>query len=139
MGIHTSVQAATPQMNLPRMQLTAGMHVIHVQVASTPQQREVGLMFRTDLPVNEGMLFVFEQAGPLCFWMKNTPTALTAAFITDDGTIVNLEDMAPLSTDSHCATKSVRYVLEMNRGWFKKRGIQPGSRLAGSAFAPPGK
>ncbi|MGQ0711746.1 MAG: DUF192 domain-containing protein [Rhodoferax sp.] len=137
LGVHATAQGSTPQTNLPRTQLTAGMHVIHAQVASTPQQRETGLMYRTNLPTNEGMLFVFEQAGPLCFWMKNTPTALTAAFVADDGTIVNLEDMTPLSTDSHCATKQVRYVLEMGRGWFQKRGIRPGHRLSGPVFAAP--
>ena len=110
------------------------MHLIDTQLAQTPEQRQIGLMWRKDLPQNEGMLFIFEQPSVQCFWMRNTLTALTAAFLDDDGTIVNLADMKPQSDDSHCSTKPVRYVLEMNQGWFKKRGIQAGFKLTGSAF-----
>ena len=123
-----------PQMDLPRVQLTAGMHRIDAQVAQTPDQRSIGLMFRKDMPHHEGMLFVFEQPSGLCFWMKNTLLPLTAAFVADDGTIVNLADMKPQTTDSHCASKPVRYVLEMNQGWFAKRGFKAGSKLGGTPF-----
>ncbi len=123
-----------PQLNLPRVQLAAGMHLIHAQLAATPQARTVGLMFRQEMPANEGMLFVFEQPATQCFWMKNTLLPLTAAFVADDGSIVNLADMQPQSLDSHCSDKPVRYVLEMHQGWFKKRGIQAGARLSGQAF-----
>lgn len=125
-----------PQTRLARIKLGAGMHLIDTQLAQTPEQRQIGLMWRKDLPQNEGMLFVFEQPSVQCFWMRNTLTALTAAFVEDDGTIVNLEDMKPQSDDSHCATKPVRFVLEMNQGWFKKRGIQAGFKLTGPAFKP---
>ncbi|CAN1558630.1 COG1430 Uncharacterized conserved protein [Burkholderiaceae bacterium] len=124
----------TPQTNLPRMKLQAGMHQMDVQVAQTPEQRSIGLMFRAEMPTHEGMLFVFEQPSVQCFWMKNTLLPLTAAFVADDGTIVNLADMKPQTTDSHCSTKPVRFVLEMNQGWFAKRGLKAGSRLAGVAF-----
>ena len=77
------------------------------------------------------MLFVFEQTAVQCFWMMNTLLPLTAAFIADDGTIVNLADMKPQTTDSHCSAKPVRYVLEMNQGWFSKKGIAAGARLSG--------
>ena len=120
---------AKPQLNLPRIQLQAGMHLIDVQVASLPAQRNTGLMWRQNMPVNEGMLFVFEQASIQCFWMKNTPIPLTAAFLADDGTIVNLASMQPLSTQSHCSSAPVRYVLEMQQGWFAKRGFLSGSRI----------
>ena len=126
----------TPQTNLPRIKLQAGMYQIDAQVAQTPDQRSIGLMFRADMPAHEGMLFVFEQASVQCFWMKNTLLPLTAAFIADDGTIVNLADMKPQTTDSHCSTKPVRFVLEMNQGWFAKKGLKAGSRLAGVAFKP---
>ncbi len=121
-------------MNLPRVKLSAGMHQIDAQVALQPEQRQIGLMFRQEMPAGEGMLFVFEQAGKQCFWMKNTLIPLTAAFVADDGTIVNLADMKPLVTDSHCSEKPVRYVLEMNQGWFAKKGIKAGSRLRGQVF-----
>jgi uncharacterized protein len=123
-----------PQRNLPRVTLKAGMHLIQAQVASTPEQRATGLMFRTDMPANEGMLFVFEEPAGQCFWMKNTLLPLTAAFVADDGTIVNLADMKPRTLESHCSEKPVRYVLEMNQGWFAKRGLQVGSRLGGPPF-----
>lgn len=120
-----------PQLQLPRVTLNAGMHLIHAQVASTPTQRSIGLMHRREMPAHEGMLFVFEQPAGQCFWMKNTLLPLTAAFVADDGTIVNLADMKPLSLDSHCSAQPVRYVLEMNQGWFDKRGIQAGAKLGG--------
>jgi len=127
-------QPESPQMNLPRVNLKSGMFLIDAQVVSTPEQRAVGLMFRKEMPANEGMLFVFEQSAGQCFWMKNTFLPLTAAFIADDGTIVNLADMQPQSLDSHCSTKPVRYVLEMHKGWFAKRGLKAGSKVTGGPF-----
>ena len=124
----------SPQMDLPRVKLTAGMHQIDAQVATTPMQQQVGLMWRKEMPQHEGMLFIFEQATRQCFWMKNTLLPLTAAFVDDDGTIVNLADMKPQTTDPHCSAKPVRYVLEMNQGWFAKKGIKAGARLGGQPF-----
>ena len=123
-----------PQLDLPRTRLFAGIHQIAAQVAKSPEQRSTGLMFRKEMPQSEGMFFVFEQPSQQCFWMKNTPLPLTAAFVADDGTIVNLVDMKPLSTDSHCSAKEVRYVLEMNQGWFAKKGIKAGSKIGGPPF-----
>lgn len=123
-----------PQLTLPRTTLSAGMHLIQAQVAATNEQRATGLMFRKEMPANEGMLFYFEQPSTQCFWMKNTLLPLTAAFVADDGTIVNLADMKPQTTNSHCSAQPVRYVLEMNQGWFAKRGIKAGSKLGGPPF-----
>lgn len=125
----------SPQLDLPRVTLNAGMHLIQAQVATTPQQQAIGLMHRKEMPANEGMLFIFEQATRQCFWMQNTLLPLTAAFIADDGTIVNLADMKPQTTESHCSARPVRFVLEMNQGWFAKRGLKAGSRLGGPVFA----
>ena len=125
--------AGEPQ-RLQAIQLTAGMHVIRAELAITPEQRQKGLMFRRDLGANDGMLFVFEQPMPQCFWMKNTPTPLSIAFLADDGTIVNLADMQPFDERSHCSAKPVRYVLEMHQGWFAKRGLKPGFKLGGPPF-----
>ena len=129
-----TVAQEVPQTNLQRIKLTAGMYVIDAQVALTPEQRQIGLMQRKDMPQHEGMIFIFEQASKQCFWMKNTILPLTAAFVADDGTIVNMADMKPEATDPHCSSKPVRYVLEMNKGWFAKKGIKPGSKLAGPIF-----
>jgi len=120
---------------LAQVRLNAGIHNINAELASTPQQREIGLMFRNAMPANDGMLFVFEQPGQQCFWMRNTLIPLSVAFIGDDGSVVNIDDMKPQTLDSHCSTKPVRFVLEMNEGWFAKRGIKAGSRLRGGPFA----
>jgi uncharacterized membrane protein (UPF0127 family) len=121
---------------LQAITLTAGMHNIRAEVAQTPQQRQKGLMYRRDLASHEGMLFVFEEASPQCFWMRNTPLPLSIAFLADDGTVVNIADMQPQSDDSHCSTKPVRFALEMNQGWFAKRGIKAGGKLGGPPFKP---
>ena len=120
---------------LAQVRLNAGIHNINAELASTPQQREIGLMFRNAMPANDGMLFVFEQPGQQCFWMRNTLIPLSVAFIGDDGSVVNIDDMKPQTLDSHCSAKPVRFVLEMNEGWFAKRGIKAGSRLRGGPFA----
>lgn len=125
-----------PQTTLPRIKLQAGMFQIDAQVAQTQEQRSIGLMYRSEMPQHEGMLFVFDQPATQCFWMKNTLLPLTAAFVADDGTIVNLVDMKPQTTDSHCSEKPVRFVLEMHQGWFAKKGLKAGSRLSGVAFRP---
>jgi len=106
-------------------------------VARTPDQHEIGLMFRTAMGASEGMLFIFERAGQQCFWMKNTLIPLAVAFVADDGSIVNLDEMKPQTLNSHCSTKPVRFVLEMNMGWFAKRGIKEGSKLTGEPFGTP--
>lgn len=120
-----------PQMDLKRVSLGAGMHRIDAQLALTPEQRQIGLMWRKKMPAHEGMLFVFEQPSQQCFWMKNTLIPLTAAFVADDGTIVNLVDMQPQTLNPHCSAKPVRYVLEMNVGWFAKKNIKAGSKISG--------
>jgi uncharacterized protein len=130
-----SVPAQTPQPRLPAITLNAGIHLIRAELAQSPEERMNGLMFRASMPVNDGMLFAFEQPGVQCFWMKNTLLPLSAAFVADDGRIVNIEEMQPRSEDSHCSAKPVRFVLEMNQGWFARRGIKPGSRLQGAPFA----
>ena len=130
----TAIAQDQPQTNLPRVKLTAGMHQIDAQVASTVDQRMTGLMHRKEMPQQEGMLFVFEQPAQQCFWMKNTLLPLSIAFVDDDGTIVNIDEMKPQTLDSHCSAKPVRYVLEMNTGWFSRKGIKAGHKLAGAPF-----
>ena len=126
-----AVSAQNQAQDLRAITLTAGMHNVRAQVAATPQQRQVGLMFRREMPAHEGMLFVFEQPSPQCFWMRNTWLPLTIAFLRDDGTVVNLEDMEPMTDDSHCSKEPVRFALEMNKGWFAKRGLKAGAKIAG--------
>lgn len=127
--------AQEPQSDLPRTVIQAGMFQIDAQIASSPQQRQIGLMFRKDMPTHEGMLFIFEEPQKLCFWMKNTLLPLSAAFLDDEGAIVNLVEMQPQTTDSHCSEKPVRYVLEMNQGWFAKKKIGKGYKLKSPIFS----
>ena len=116
---------------LPVKTLTAGMHVIQAEIASNDATRARGLMHRKELAPNSGMLFVFEQPNVQCFWMRNTLIPLSIAFIQDDGTITNIADMAPMTENSHCSTTPVRYTLEMEQGWFAKRGITAGKKISG--------
>lgn len=120
-----------PQPPLPTTQLSAGIHIIRAEVANTDATRQAGLMFRKELPGNDGMLFVFERPDVQCFWMRNTLLPLSIAFIADDGTIVNIDDMAPQTEDPHCARKPVRYALEMTQGWFDEHGIKAGRKIDG--------
>jgi uncharacterized protein len=116
---------------LPRTELSAGGHLIRAEVADNFVARMQGLMHRTSLGANEGMLFVFDEPGIQCMWMKNTLIPLSVAYLADDGTIVNVEDMKPHSEDSHCTKKPVRFALEMNVGWFAAKGLRPGAKLRG--------
>jgi uncharacterized membrane protein (UPF0127 family) len=68
--------------------------------------------------------------------MRNTPLPLTIAFIADDGTITQLADMTPKSEQTHCSQQPVRFALEMEQGWFAKRGLAPGAKITGLP-APP--
>ena len=116
---------------LPVVQLNAGMHLIRAEVAADFPSRMQGLMYRSAMPSNAGMLFIFDEAGPQCMWMKNTLLPLSVAFIDEAGKITNIADMEPQTEDSHCAKRAARYALEMNKGWFAARGIKPGSRIGG--------
>jgi uncharacterized membrane protein (UPF0127 family) len=122
---------AQPVAGLPTVQLNAGMYLIRAEVAADFASRAQGLMYRKQMPSNAGMLFIFDEPGAQCMWMKNTLIPLSVAFMDDSGAIVNIEDMAPQTEDSHCASRPARYALEMNRGWFAARGIKPGMRLGG--------
>ena len=127
------VLASTPALaqQLPVLQLNAGMHLIRAEVAADFASRAQGLMYRSSMPSNAGMLFIFDEAATHCMWMKNTLLPLSVAFIDERGTIINVEDMEPQTEDSHCASRPARYALEMNRGWFAARGLKPGSRIGG--------
>lgn len=114
-----------------RLTLRIGSHGFQVEVAATPQQRERGLMGRSRLPENGGMLFVFDDAGRHCFWMRNTPLPLSIAFIDDAGRIASLADMQPHTETLHCPATEIRYALEIPQGGFRQRGIASGMQVKG--------
>ena len=130
LGLAITISAAVAQ-SLPQVQLQAGMHLIRAEVAADYGSRMQGLMYRTAMPSNAGMLFIFDEATTQCMWMKNTLIPLSVAFMDERATVINIEDMAPQTEDSHCARRPARSALEMNRGWFAARGIKPGSRIGG--------
>ena len=102
---------------------------IYVEIADTPEERAEGLMFRSSLPADRGMLFVFPEPQPLAFWMKNTAIPLSIAYIARDGTILEIHDMEPYSLESVASRQPALYALEVNQGTFERLGIEPGDRL----------
>jgi len=116
---------------LPAIDLSAGMHRIRAEVADSMGSRMEGLMYRKSMPLNAGMVFVFDENDKHCMWMKNTLIPLSVAFIDEGGAIINIADMQPHSEQSHCAARPARYALEMNKGWFAERGIKAGVKLRG--------
>jgi uncharacterized membrane protein (UPF0127 family) len=107
--------------------LNVGINAIHAEVAANNPDRERGLMFRTALGGNQGMVFVFDRADMECMWMKNTLIPLSVAFMDDSGRILNIEDMQPQTENNHCAKAPARYALEMSLGWFTAHGVKPGA------------
>ncbi len=122
---------------MPRIELTAGFHRIEAEVAANNPDRMQGLMNRRSMAPNQGMLFVFPQAARHCMWMRNTYLPLSVAFLDDDGRILNIEDMAPQTETSHCASAAARFALEMNQGWFAGKGVKAGLRIVGVDKSPP--
>lgn len=117
--------------SLPVIELKAGKEKIQAEVASTPESQQIGLMYRTSMGANSGMLFAFRDKAGHCFWMRNTLIPLSIAFIGDDGRIVNIEEMEARTENNHCPQKPVRFALEMNQGWFTQKKIKPGSLIEG--------
>ncbi len=116
---------------LPTKTLTIGTHKLTAEIAITPEQRQTGLMNRFSLKPDHGMLFLSERPEPQSFWMRNTYVALSIAFISADGTILNIEDMQPQTDDPHWSKGAALYALEMKKGWFAERGIAPGDSVKG--------
>lgn len=124
--------AAQSPYRLPVIPLEAGGHAIRAEMASSETQHTRGLMQRSSMPENHGMLFVFEAPARYCFWMKDTLIPLSIAFIDDEGRITDLADMRPRDEDNHhCPSRPVRMALEMNQGWFAARRIGPGQHVQG--------
>jgi len=115
---------------LETVEMAAGSRMLKVELARTADEREKGLMFRKSLGENEGMLFVFPSDEQLAFWMKNTSIPLSIAYIASDGTIREIHDLEPFSLEAVKAGRSVRYALEVGRGWFEKAGLREGERLS---------
>jgi uncharacterized membrane protein (UPF0127 family) len=103
---------------------------VRVEIADTDAERQRGLMGRTALPEDQGMLFVFGGEQELSFWMRNTLIPLSIAYIDSEGRIVDIQDMKPLDDDPphYVSAEPARYALEVNRGFFEKHSIMVGDR-----------
>ncbi len=123
---------------MPVLELFAGMHRIEAEVAATPNSRASGLMQRKVMAMQHGMLFIFPVVARHCMWMRNTYLPLSVAFLDEQGSIINIEDMQPQTDDSHCAARPARYALEMNLDWFKNRSLETGFMITGVDKASAG-
>jgi uncharacterized protein len=118
--------------------LEIGSHPIHAELANTPESRNTGLMQRDYLCTDCGMLFIFPKADRHKFWMKNTLIPLSIAFISASGSIINIAEMQPNTTEIHITQEDALYALEMNKGWFENNGIKSGDQMRGLQRAPKG-
>ncbi len=124
---------------LPVIPLSLGSGTLEVEVASDQSQRAQGLMHRSAMPANQGMLFAYPAPAYFCMWMKNTKIPLSVAFIDAQGKVINIADMAPQTETNHCTERNATYALEVNRGWFTRHGVTAGSQIIGLERAPQGK
>jgi uncharacterized protein len=112
-----------------------GPRTFMVEIATTPGERERGLMFREQLAPDAGMLFVYAQDQPVSMWMKNTLIPLDMLFIARDGRIVKIAARTvPLSTVVIASDGSVAAVLELNGGTADRLGLRPGDRVRYATF-----
>lgn len=119
-----------------RVPLRCGDVSVLVEVADDPAERARGLMMRREMAEDHGMLFVFETTGQQSFWMHNTLIPLSIAYLGERGEVLEIHDMFPLDRSAVISqSASVRYALEVNRGWFARRGIGPGARFDLGAVA----
>lgn len=127
--------SAFAEMTFPSKKIQVASHELEVEIAKTPQQHAQGLMFRTQMGENEGMLFIFEGEQTRSFWMKNTLIDLSIGFFDKNGTLVDVQEMKsgkgiPESAlKSYLSVKPAKYALEMNKGWFDRKKIKIGAKL----------
>lgn len=106
-----------------------GERQFFIEVAAKSNEHAQGLMFRTEMPDNRGMLFVFEQSTPRSFWMRNTPMPLDLLFIGEDGTVRAIDQGEPFSEAPIAPPVNAQFVLELKAGTSEKAGIETGSKL----------
>jgi len=104
-------------------------YLSELEIASNYQDRRKGLMFREELSEDFGMIFAWDSKKIQCMWMRNTLVPLSVAYMDNIGEIIDIYDMVPLSKTSVCSKKPALYALEVNKGWFEKKGIRVGDIL----------
>jgi len=111
------------------LETPTGTAVVSVEVARTPEARERGLMGRSHLDPDAGMIFLFDLDEPHGFWMKNTLIPLDILFIGEDGRVAAITERQPLSLEVEDGGVASRYVLEVNGGWARQHRVKPGDRV----------
>ncbi|MCX6922448.1 MAG: DUF192 domain-containing protein [Verrucomicrobia bacterium] len=125
--VESSSLPTAAQPKLQTMKLWLGAEEMEAELALTHQQVQTGMMFRTNMAENAGMLFVFGEPHRAGFWMKNCPLPLSAAYIDPEGVILEIRKLEPHNTNSVTAeTDRVQFVLETNQGWFERHKVTPG-------------
>ena len=132
-GLLVAAASGVAFADFPHVELSVGMHRIDAEFAGDMPARARGLMHRREMAPQQGMLFAFPQDARHCMWMRNTLIPLSVAFLDAQGRILNIEQMAPRTEDSHCALAPARFALEMNQGWFASRGLERGALIRGVA------
>ncbi len=102
---------------------------LDLEVARTPEEHQVGLMFREWMAPDSGMVFVYDHQASEGYWMHNTLIPLSIAWIGQDGTIVDIQDMQPQTDDVHWPAAPYWYALETNQGWFVNHGVGVGQQV----------
>jgi uncharacterized membrane protein (UPF0127 family) len=119
------------QPKLQTMKIYVGNQEMIAELALTPEQQQTGMMFRTNMAENAGMLFPLPYTRQASFWMKNCPLPLSAAYIDPDGIIQEIHDLQPFNTNSVLsASANIRFVLETPQGWFERHHITSGIAIA---------
>ena len=116
------------QPRLQTMKLYVGPHELIGELALKPIEIYTGMMWRTNMPEGEGMLFAFADATARSFYMKNTYVPLSIAYIDTEGVIQEIHDLQPRNEEPVPSTAiNIQYCLEVPQGWFKRRGVVPGA------------
>jgi len=121
---------------IPTIHLKVSGHTLSAEVAYKKESRIRGLMYRSSMDKNCGMLFVFPETGHHSMWMINTYIPLSIAFLDKNGVILNIIDMSPHTRTKHTAASEAKYALEMNLGWFSAKNIKAGKKITGLEKAP---
>jgi uncharacterized membrane protein (UPF0127 family) len=122
---------------LPTVTLTVAGRPVLAEVADDDTERTAGMMFRTTMAPGTGMLFVYPEARPRSFWMKNTLLPLSIAYLSETGRVVALADMAPQDTRGVPSGAPAMYALEVPQGWFSALGVRVGDQVTGLPAPPP--
>lgn len=136
-GLIISCSSMAKDVTFSRKQIVLEGKTLKVEVAETNTQRERGLMNRTSLEKNSGMMFIFDRPRTLSFWMKNTLIPLDIGFFDKDKKLLNVESMHPPKSvmvqdhqlERYSSKGPAKYALEMNIGWFKANKIEKGARF----------